>query len=389
MDATLFAKMLADKDIIDLKKLGYKYPKASMGEFVALLREGFTEELPLQDFLRNAIVFLPGVAQVQLSAAKVLLTPQDSSQVYGKKAMEEEILSTFSIEQIDTSRDSVRKILAGYAPSNEMEHRVMGMKLGLEYIADTSHPITEENLFHLYQTVVGQFLPEEDRLLPGNYYRHDSVFVVGSQVDHTGLPWQKLHSYMAELLDFIQGDALGNDLLQAVAVHFYLAYLHPYFDGNGRMARLLHLWVLVQKGYSSALFVPLSEYIQRTKKQYYKAFTLVEQNAALSGMVDITPFLVYFIQHIYGNLKSSLPAENSLEVFQKALSAGQVTEKEKALWQFVLSAYGTGEFSTKQLEKDFGNAAYATIRTFVMKFEQLGLLRSTSYGNRKKYRVAG
>ena len=389
MDATLFAKMLADKDIIDLKKLGYKYPKASMGEFVALLREGFTEELPLQDFLRNAIVFLPGVAQVQLSAAKVLLTPQDSSQVYGKKAMEEEILSTFSIEQIDTSRDSVRKILAGYAPSNEMEHRVMGMKLGLEYIADTSHPITEENLFHLYQTVVGQFLPEEDRLLPGNYYRHDSVFVVGSQVDHTGLPWQKLHSYMAELLDFIQGDALGNDLLQAVAVHFYLAYLHPYFDGNGRMARLLHLWVLVQKGYSSALFVPLSEYIQRTKNQYYKAFTLVEQNAALSGMVDITPFLVYFIQHVYGNLKNSLPAENFLEVFQKALAEGQVTEKEKALWQFVLSAYGTGEFSTKQLEKDFGNAAYATIRTFVMKFEQLGLLHSTSYGNRKKYRVAG
>lgn len=389
MDATLFAKMLADKDIIDLKKLGYKYPKASMGEFVPLLQESFTKELPLRDFHGNTIVFLPGVAQVQLSAAKVLLTPQDSSQVYGKKAMEDEILSTFSIEQIDTSRDSVRKILAGYAPSNEMEHRVLGMKLGLEYIADTTHPITEENLFHLYQTVVGQFLPEEDRLLPGNYYRHDSVFVVGSQVEHTGLPWQKLPRYMAELLDFIQGDALGNDLLQAAAVHFYLAYLHPYFDGNGRMARLLHLWVLVQKGYSSALFVPLSEYIQRTKKQYYKAFTLVEQNAALSGTVDITPFFVYFIQHVYGNLKNSLPAENSLEVFQKALAKGQITEKEKTLWQFVLSAYGTGEFSTKQLEKDFGNAAYATIRAFVMKFEQLGLLRSTSYGNRKKYRVTG
>ncbi len=389
MDATLFAKMLADKDIIDLKKLGYKYPTASMGEFVSLLQEGFTKEVPLRDFHGNPIVFLPGVAQVQLSAAKVLLTPQDSSQVYGKKAMEEEILSTLSIEQIDTSRDSVRKILAGYAPSNEMEHRVLGMKLGLEYIADTTHPITEENLFHLYQMVVGQFLPTEDRLLPGKYYRHDSVFVVGSQVEHTGLPWQRLPSYMAEFLDFIQGDALGNDLLQAAAIHFYLAYLHPYFDGNGRIARLLHLWFLVQRGYSSALFVPLSEYIQRTKNQYYKAFTLVEQNAALIGMVDITPFLVYFIQHVYGNLKSSLPTENSLEVFQKALAEGQVTEKEKALWQFVLSAYGTGEFSTKQLEKDFGNAAYATIRAFVMKFEQLGLLRSTSYGNRKKYRVAG
>ena len=40
MDATLFAKMLADKDIIDLKKLGYKYPQADMKEFVALLGSG-------------------------------------------------------------------------------------------------------------------------------------------------------------------------------------------------------------------------------------------------------------------------------------------------------------------------------------------------------------
>ena len=43
--------------------------------------------------------------------------------------------------------------------------------------------------------------------------------------------------------------------------------------------------------------------------------------------------------------------------------------------------------STKQLEKDFGNAAYATIRSFVLKFEKLGLLKSTQYGNRVKYAV--
>ena len=70
------------------------------------------------------------------------------------------------------------------------------------------------------------------------------------------------------------------------------------------------------------------------------------------------------------------------------MSHGQVTEKEKALWEFVLSAYGGAEFSTKQLEKDFGNAAYATIRGFVFKFEKLGLLRSAKYGNRIKYQIA-
>ena len=154
MDAKLFARMLADPTIIDLKKLGYKYPQASSREFTALLQDRHTKDLPLRDFQGNQVVYLPGVTQVQLSAAKVLLTPQDRTQIYGRKAMEEEILATFSIEQIDTSRESVRRIMAGYAPDSEMGYRVQGMKLGLEFIADTTHAITEENLFYLYQMVV-------------------------------------------------------------------------------------------------------------------------------------------------------------------------------------------------------------------------------------------
>ena len=93
--------------------------------------------------------------------------------------MEEEIISTFTIENIDFSRDSVRKIMAGYAPSDESENRIYGMKKGLEFLSDPTHTMTEENIFRLYETAVGEFLPEEDKLLPGNYYRHDAVYIVG------------------------------------------------------------------------------------------------------------------------------------------------------------------------------------------------------------------
>ena len=224
-------------------------------------------------------------------------------------------------------------------------------------------------------------------MLPGHFYRHDSVYVVGSKVEHTSFPWQALPERMGELVAFIHEESEINDLLKAALIHFYMAYLHPYFDGNGRMARLMHLWYLVQQGYSSALFVPLSEYINKSRKGYYDAYTLVEENARISGMLDATPFLVYFIEHVYHKLNEALPAAQTTAVFQEALSHGQVTEKEKALWEFVLSAYGDAEFSTKRLEKDFGNAAYATIRSFVLKFEKLGLLKSMQYGNRVKYAV--
>lgn len=234
---------------------------------------------------------------------------------------------------------------------------------------------------------IGEFLANEDQLLPGNDYRHDSVYIVDSKVEHTGLPWQKLPDYMNDLIAFANADSDMNDLLKAALLHFYIAYLHPYFDGNGRMARLLHLWYLVQRGYSSALFIPLSRYVEHSRKGYYDAYTLTEQNARISGVLDVTPFLAYFIEHVYHKLGDALPAAATTDMFQSALARGEVTEKEKTLWQFVASAYGGNEFSTKQLERDFGNAAYATIRSFVLKFEKLGLLRSIKYGNRVKYSI--
>lgn len=77
-----------------------------------------------------------------------------------------------------------------------------------------------------------------------------------------------------------------------------------------------------------------------------------------------------------------------MQIYKDALEAGTVTEKERQLWEYVLSAYGTEEFTTKRLEKDFSNAAYATIRTFVMKFTSIGLLKSRKAGNKVIYKTA-
>lgn len=192
---------------------------------------------------------------------------------------------------------------------------------------------------------------------------------------------------MDKLVAFINMDSSINDLLKAAAIHFYFAYLHPYFDGNGRMARLMHLWYLKRQGYSSALFIPFSSYIERSRKGYYNAYSLAEENEKISGVMDVTPFLVYFIENVYNQLGSALPQPDMMDAFRRALDEGRITEKEKGLWNFVLSAYGSSEFSTKRLERDFGNAAYATIRGFVLKFEELGLFTAQKYSNRTKYQI--
>lgn len=383
MEIKTFAKMIKDRHFCNLEKMKYKYGE-DFEDFIKTLSELYYKELPLSDFNGNKVVFIENHASVSQSAVKLLLKNQ--SDYYGVKAAENEILATSAIENIDFSRESVRNILKGYAPKDEQESRILGAKKGLEFIADTSNKITEENLHKLYMMTVGDFLSGDDRLIEGNFYRHDSVFVVGNRVEHSGLDHKKVPDYMRALIEFANAEDEINDLVKAAIIHFYFAYVHPYFDGNGRTARLMHLWFLIQKGYRSALFIPFSELIEKSRKAYYDAFTAIEENKKYSGRIDVTPFVLYFIDNVYNSMNYS--AADTLSVYDEAVRAGELTAKEKDLWQFVISCYGTDEFSTKQLEKDFGNAAYATIRSFVLKLEKLGLLTAVKYGTRTKYKIA-
>ena len=69
MDAALFTKMLSDKSVLDLKKLGYKYPQADMDEFVSLLKSSFYHPLPLKDFSGYELVYLNMMVREKLRTA--------------------------------------------------------------------------------------------------------------------------------------------------------------------------------------------------------------------------------------------------------------------------------------------------------------------------------
>ncbi len=384
MNVLEFTKILNDKHFYNLKKLKYKYSE-NFEEFLKSLKELYYKSLELSDFGGNELVFIPNYSGISIKSVKLLLREQSAS--YGLKAAEEEIAASSAIESIDFNRDSIRNILKGFAPKDETENRIFGQKKGLEFISDVSNKITEENLYKLYMLTVGEFLDAESQLKKGCFYRDDTVFIVSDKLEHSGLDYKKLPSYMKGFINFINEENIEDDLIKAAVIHFYFAYLHPYFDGNGRMARLLHLWFLIQKGYKTTLFVPFSSYIQKSKNDYYNAFTLVEENSKISGVVDVTPFIKYFADNVYNKLPEYETNENVLENYKESLSAGEITQKETELWAFVLSCYGTNEFSTKQLEKDFGKAAYVTIRKFVLKFERFGLLSSRKMSNRVKYKI--
>ncbi len=388
MDLKDFLEIYTDKKTDDLPKMKHKYGMQKLNLYLSNLKSSFYEPIELLDATGQPLVFLPEKIRHNAQSYKILHAQGLSGRAFGRKAMEDETAATFDIEGIDYKLDSVRRIFAGFAPADKVEKRIAGMKMGIEFISDPHRTISEENLYRLYKLAIWDSLEPEHELLPKSLYRHDTVTVTdGTRILHTGLSHEKLPVYMKRLIAFMQtGD--DDELRKAAIVHFYLSYVHPYFDGNGRMARLIQMWYLVQQGYPGTMHVSLSKYIEATREKYYRTFEQIKENAEISGLIDVTPFLKYMNDCVYDQLPSEFPYRKSIENYTDLVREGAVTEKERDLWQFVMSAYGTNEFSTKQLEKDFRNAAYATIRSFVIKFEDEGLLTRQSYGNRNKYRVS-
>jgi Fic family protein len=76
-------------------------------------------------------------------------------------------------------------------------------------------------------------------------------------------------------------------------LHFWIGYLHPFADGNGRMARVLFYWYLLRKSYWGFAYLSLSRIIKNSWGQYRDAYIYTEQDDN-----DLTYFIDYNIRKI-------------------------------------------------------------------------------------------
>src|SRR5690606_1061289 len=88
-----------------------------------------------------------------------------------------------------------------------------------------------------------------------------------------------------------------NDLILIAAFVLDFLSIHPFSDGNGRMARLLTLLLLYQSGYEVGRYISLEKIVEDTKEQYYD--TLYRSSIQWhEGNHDILPWLEYFLNVI-------------------------------------------------------------------------------------------
>lgn len=90
-------------------------------------------------------------------------------------------------------------------------------------------------------------------------------------------------------------------LMKAIVAHLYLAWIHPFGDGNGRVARLVEYQILVASGIPSTSAHLLSNHYNETRSEYYR---LLDQASVSGG--DILPFVEYAVRGFVEGLRNQL-----------------------------------------------------------------------------------
>ena len=199
-----------------------------------------------------------------------------------------EIEGSLNVENVPTTRKRLIELIdKKEEPKNINDNIILNMAEGIKYIK-TLPEFNKKNLFKLYQILSNKCLKEEDKIKENLYYRDDEVEVDNYQ----GCPSEEIEEYMDSLFDYVNkiinsGNYLEKLLLPHIS-HYYIVYIHPYFDYNGRTARMVSLWINLLLNQNDIFPPVISEAINQTKKDYYNSL-----RDTRNARNDLSYFLLY------------------------------------------------------------------------------------------------
>lgn len=237
------------------------------------------------------------------------------------------------IEGNELNMSEAERILAGgkVLGRDRDIQEVLNYRNVIKFIEEFDKPeVTEDIIKHIHELTVHRILPEETI---GNY-RKTQVVVKNSQTGEVTFrppPAIEVPFLMASFLRWLNG-VKPEDMhavLKAGIAQYEVVRIHPFLDGNGRVARAAATLVLFKDGYDIKRFFSLEEYYDREPISYYDSLQSVARQQG-----NITPWLEYFCEglaieltRIKDKIKSistDLKIKKSLGGQQMALSERQI-----------------------------------------------------------------
>lgn len=242
-------------------------------------------------------------------------------------------------------------------------------------------PISTADLLHLHALTIGDLLPSEKsgQLRTGPVWVVDSVAGV-DEVRYTAPDADRLPVLLDDLTSWLNAGET-HPLIAAGLAHAYLAAIHPFADGNGRVARLLARLVLGRAGYGFRDALVLEDFYAADRQAYYAAVDLGATYQARAE-ADATGWLLYFLQ---GFVTSVVRLAEQVAVLSATGTSGppiRVTADQAVLLEY---AVREGSVSLAEAVGLLPEVSRRTIQRTLRTLVDGGLLRDAGAGRATRY----
>jgi Fic family protein len=305
---------------------------------------------------------------------------------YLVRSLMEEAITSSQLEGAVTTREVAKEmLLSGRKPKDKSERMILNNYRTMNRIRDLkSHPLTPELVLELHRMVTADTLEKSDAA--GRLRCADEVITVEDDhgvIMHLPPSAGSLAERMEAMCAFGNGEPdepFVHPAIRAMILHFWLAYDHPFVDGNGRTARALFYWAMLRAEYWLFEYISISDILKRAPVKYYMAFLHSETDEN-----DLTYFLIHqseVIRKAIARLHDYI-AGKSREITgcQRALRNWRhLNHRQQAIASHALRHPGASY--TVEGHQHSHNTAYDTARKDLLALVDEGLLQVNKSGRK-------
>jgi Fic family protein len=314
------------------------------------------------------------------------------AQRYVINSLMEEAIASSQLEGAATTRkDAKRMLRTNSKPKTIDERMILNNYLAMQNIkAKRYEKLTPELILEMHRIIVKDTLKDGGEW--GGRFREDNETVVGDPereevIFHRPPDCDKISSMISELCDFANGEDARyiHPIIKATILHFMIGYIHPFIDGNGRLARSLFYWFALKNGYWLFEYTSISLIIKKSQTKYGLAYQYSETDDN-----DLTYFIKFHLECINKAVVELAEYISRKEKEQRAAcriveSHPELNATEVLIMKDLIksrSIVSIGEIKTKY------HIAYQTARLYVMHLESLGYLLKAGRDRKKVlYRI--
>jgi Fic family protein len=257
----------------------------------------------------------------------------------------------------------------------------------LDATQNYSAPLTKERLFSWHSSLFsGDFKDARLLKIAVGEWRKGPVEVIsgyyGKETIHfEGPSGEKVEKEMATFLEWFNEHSFIDPVLKAGIAHFYFVTIHPFEDGNGRIARAIADQMLARSEKSSQRYYSLSSQIQLERKHYY---AVLEQSQKAD--LDITLWLKWFLgclERAMSRAEQTLSKVIDKDQFWKKTGDVKFNDRQKKIVNLLLDGF-EGNLSTSKWAK-IAKCSQDTAYRDILQLMRLGVLVPSSEKGRSTH----